>query len=53
LEEVLGRQLAAPYLIQAEGKRPKTRFGVGLAAEAIRFGAIDPATSLPTAPAMA
>jgi CRISPR-associated protein (TIGR02584 family) len=46
LEEVLGRQLAAPYLIQAEGKRPKTRFGVGLAAEAIRFGTIDPATSL-------
>ena len=46
LEEVLGRPLAAPYLIQAEGKRPKTRFGVGLAPEAIRFGAIDLATSL-------
>ena len=38
LEEALGRQLAAPYLIQSEGKRPKTRFGVGLAASAIRFG---------------
>ena len=46
LEEVLGRPLAAPYLIQAEGKRPKTRYGVNLAPEAIRFGAIDPATSL-------
>jgi len=42
LEEVLGRQLAAPYLIQADGRRPKTRYGLGLAAEAFRYGAIQP-----------
>ncbi len=46
LEEALGRPLAAPYLIKGEGQRPKTRYGVGLAATAIRYGAIDPATSL-------
>jgi CRISPR-associated protein (TIGR02584 family) len=46
LEEVLGRQLAAPYLIQAEGKRPRTRYGLRLEAAAIRFGAIAPAASL-------
>ncbi|MCO5762110.1 MAG: TIGR02584 family CRISPR-associated protein, partial [Chromatiaceae bacterium] len=50
LEEVLGRPLAAPYLIQAEGKRPKTRYGVNLAAEAIRYGTLNPATSLRAPP---
>ncbi len=39
LEEALGRALAAPYLIQAEGKRPRTRYGLRLEAGAIRFGA--------------
>ena len=38
-EEALGRALAAPYLIQAEGKRPRTRYGLRLEAGAIRFGA--------------
>lgn len=50
LEEVLGRQLAAPYLIQSEGRRPKTRYGVGLPAAAIRYGAIDLTTSLRAGP---
>ena len=49
LEEVLGRQLAAPYLIQSEGRRPKTRYGVGLLANAIRFGAVE-STAKPTNP---
>ena len=39
LEEALGRVLAAPYLIQAEGRRPRTRYGLRLEAGAIRFGA--------------
>ncbi len=50
LEEALGRALAAPYLIQAEGKRPKTRYGVNLAPEAIRYGTLDPTTSLRAEP---
>ena len=37
LEQALGRQLAAAYLIQADGARPRTRFGLRLEPGAIRF----------------
>ncbi len=37
LVEALGAQLAAPYLIQGDGGRPNTRFGLQIAAQAIRF----------------
>jgi hypothetical protein len=40
IEQALGRQLAAPYLIQGDGSRPKTRFGLRLEPEAIRFAAL-------------
>ena len=40
MEEALGRALAAPYLIQAEGRRPRTRYGLRLEAGAIRYGAV-------------
>ncbi|MBP6734931.1 MAG: TIGR02584 family CRISPR-associated protein [Chromatiaceae bacterium] len=46
LAAALGPALAAPYLIRGEGRRPRTRYGLRLVAGAIRFGAIDPATSL-------
>jgi hypothetical protein len=46
LEEALGHALAAPYLIQAEGQRPRTRYGLRLEAGAIRFGTIEAPTSL-------
>lgn len=38
LAAALGPALAAPYLIQGEGQRPRTRYGLHLAAGAIRFG---------------
>ena len=38
LAAALGPALAAPYLIQGEGQRPRTRYGLRLAAGAIRFG---------------
>jgi hypothetical protein len=41
LRDALGRQLAAPYLIQTSGQRPQSRSGLGLSPEAIRFAAID------------
>jgi CRISPR-associated protein (TIGR02584 family) len=37
LTRALGAQLAAPYLIQADGTRPHTRFRLRLEPEAIRF----------------
>lgn len=37
IEQALGRQLASPYLIQGDGSRPKTRFGLRVDPEAIRF----------------
>jgi CRISPR-associated protein (TIGR02584 family) len=40
LTKALGTQLAGPYLIQAEGKRPHTRYRLRLEAGAIRFGAL-------------
>ena len=42
LADALGPTLAKSYQIQASGKRPETRFGLTLAAEAIRYGAVDP-----------
>ena len=45
LEAALGPALAAPYLIQGEGQRPRTRYGLRLEAGAIRFGADAGATS--------
>lgn len=41
LTQALGAQLAAPYLIQADGTRPHTRYRLRLEPEAIRFGTID------------
>ena len=40
LEGALGPQLAAPYLIHPDGSRPRTRYGLRIAPEAIRFGAL-------------
>jgi len=40
LESALGPQLAAPYLIHADGSRPHTRFGLRIAPEVIRFAAV-------------
>jgi len=40
LSSALGAQLAKPYLIQADGRRPHTRYGLRIEPEAIRFGAI-------------
>ena len=37
LTKALGAQLAEPYLVQAEGKRPHTRYRLRLEAGAIRF----------------
>ena len=41
LRKALGPQLAAPYLIQTEGRRPHSHSRLILAPRAIRFGAID------------
>ena len=41
LEQVLGRQLAAPYLVQGDGRKPHTRFGLRIEPERIRFGPAD------------
>ena len=40
LTRALGSQLAAPYLIQADGKRPHTRYRLRLEPEAIRFASL-------------
>ena len=40
LRERLGEQLAAPYLIQTQGRRPHSESSLGLAPAAIRFAAI-------------
>ena len=40
LEAVLGPQLATPYLIHAEGGRPRTRYGLRIPADAIRFASV-------------
>jgi CRISPR-associated protein (TIGR02584 family) len=42
LTQALGEVLAKPYLIQADGSRPHTRFRLQLAPEAIRFAPIAP-----------
>jgi CRISPR-associated protein (TIGR02584 family) len=42
LREHLGPQLAAPYLIAGDGRRPRMRFGLRIEPEAIHFTAIDP-----------
>jgi CRISPR-associated protein (TIGR02584 family) len=39
LRDALGEPLARPYLIEAKGARPRTRFGLALDPEAIRFTA--------------
>jgi CRISPR-associated protein (TIGR02584 family) len=44
IEQALGRQLAAPYLIQGDGGRPKTRYGLRIEPAAIRFA---PLSELP------
>jgi len=47
LEKVLGQPLAAPYLIQGDGRKPHTRFGLRIAVGAIRFvGSGDESASL-------
>ncbi|MEA1051769.1 CRISPR-associated ring nuclease Csm6 [Lamprobacter modestohalophilus] len=40
LTNALGSQLAKPYLIHADGRRPNTRYGLRLEPEAIDFSAI-------------
>lgn len=37
LEQALGKQAAQPYLLQAHGKRPRTRFGLDLPPETINL----------------
>ncbi|NEV63527.1 CRISPR-associated ring nuclease Csm6 [Thiorhodococcus minor] len=44
LEAALGATLAKPYRIQPSGKRPETKFGLKLEAEAIRYGEVAEAT---------
>lgn len=44
LEDALGPTLAKPYQIRASGKRPQTRYGLTLAAEAIRYETSDAGT---------
>ncbi len=41
LEQVLGRQLATPYLVHGDGRKPHTRFGLRIEAEGVRFGPVD------------
>lgn len=43
IEQALGRQLAAPYLIQGDGARPRTRFGLRIDPAAIRFASLQDA----------
>jgi CRISPR-associated protein (TIGR02584 family) len=43
LREALGPQLAAPYLIHGEGARPRTRYGLRIGPDCIRFNAAGPA----------
>ena len=58
LRQALGTQLAAPYLIQTQGRRPHSQSRLALEPEAIRFGSLDEssaareqgAASLPEAP---
>lgn len=45
LEHALGHQLAAAYLIQGDGARPRTRYGLRLDPESIRYAPIDLGTS--------
>ncbi len=40
IEQALGRALAAPYLIQSDGRRPRTRYGLKIEPEAIAFAPI-------------
>lgn len=47
LKDALGDVAARAYLIAGEGSRSKTRFGLRLAAEAVRFGALAAETSHP------
>jgi CRISPR-associated protein (TIGR02584 family) len=44
IEQALGRQLAAPYLIQGDGARPQTRFGLRIDPAAIRFASLQDAS---------
>jgi len=41
LKRALGEQLATPYLIQTQGRRPETRSGLGLEPDAIRFETLE------------
>lgn len=41
LEQALGSPLAAPYLIQGEGSRPRTRYGLRIDPAAISYAPID------------
>jgi len=47
LRRALGEQLAAPYLIQTQGRRPHSRSALRLAPEAVRFASIDEAPASP------
>lgn len=48
LIRALGKQLAAPYLILPDGKRPHTRYTLSLAPRSIRFGPIQEDPELKT-----
>jgi CRISPR-associated protein (TIGR02584 family) len=41
LKDALGPQLAAPYLIQSDGARPRTRYGLRIDPQAIRFAGVE------------
>ena len=45
LTQALGAQLAAPYLIQPDGTRPKTRYRLRIEPEAIRFASLEHASA--------
>ncbi|MEA3274999.1 MAG: CRISPR-associated ring nuclease Csm6 [Pseudomonadota bacterium] len=40
LEQALGHQLAAPYLVHGEGRRPRTRFSLRIDPDAIHYSPI-------------
>lgn len=50
LEQALGPQLAAPYLIQGDGARPHTRYGLRIDPGSIRYAPIDSDRCVPIEP---
>jgi hypothetical protein len=41
LNKALGKATAQPYLIEGDGRRPRSRYALKLKPEQIRFGAVE------------